>query len=53
MVQLDFLSFPYERMKNSLENSLSHVLVGSQKETVNGFSIPKMAVAFSPFSVIG
>lgn len=41
-------------MKNFLENSLPYILVGPEKETVNGFSTPNMAVAFFfPLSVIG
>ena len=40
-------------MKNSLENSLPHILVASEKETVNGFPTPNKAVSFPPPGVIG
>ena len=41
-----FKGFSYGRMQNSLENLLPYILVGSEKEIVNGFSNPNMAVAF-------
>lgn len=37
-------------MKNSLENSLPHILIGSE-EIVNDFATPNVAVAFFPPSV--
>lgn len=33
-------------MQNSLENLLPYILVGSEKEIVNGFFNPNTAVAF-------